>query len=704
MAAPTSSLPPCPPSPQPSPPATPDGSGGAAGNRQAEEEHALLVVEIRRLESSMNGALRASRDEMEGLKDASAEKKAALQTMEGQLAAIRNQIDVREQRRSSGNRSVCSAKSGGSRMSHARRRPTSTSNASESTMRKSLMRQNSFLRRVSVSGDRPFFRRPALEDASGGGDGRERGSFRRNSDPAQPASLPPNLRRSSVNDDSLTSRNSSLESRGSNRQRTPGLRNSLTGSDGGLSSDSNESGLHDDLDFKKESKSNPEESDQELLKYQALLESKDNDLMQLRNQHLSNKNQLSFLQSKLLSIQNRTKSRREQHASTVKKLQNEKEVLSKRVDRRERLISEIERCLEQYEERITALEREIERKSRRGESVPNCDPNELRKCQLRLKLHSQYTSKAIKSFKNVLDSAKEKDRAGILFNRGEQNLQGDLREHNEEIRKQMIEAIAFDVDVQLSNLEKMIKDLGAKVGGYKLLLPSVELTTEESGSADDIDGATPSHGGGDSANDPPTHSNQLLILAQEYATLMEEFVSTLSKTMSSTIRTMPHSVSIEIPSPTSLRDNIPDITTCLSDSTPHVANHGNMSRIRDDSSFAPTSNHFLHLEAEHDELPYFQLHRKRLHLQELQRARLLVDSNISLIQNDIRTFQTVVEQEKQTQHDMMVFSQEKLQTMMGRLEDGGADIHGLVQELQKLTEREEQLEAQLKRQGDSESR
>ena len=149
-----------------------------------DEERASLISEIRRLE---NGALRASRDEMESLKEASAAKRAAIERMEEELK------DVMSQMRGSGRNNGNNNGGGGGSSSNkdaddnkATRRPSSGSKSGtgtdnnrrpnrrlrsavagtpgEKSLRKSLILQNSMLRRVSASGDRPFFRRPPIKD------------------------------------------------------------------------------------------------------------------------------------------------------------------------------------------------------------------------------------------------------------------------------------------------------------------------------------------------------------------------------------------------------------------------------------------------------------------------------------------------------------------------------------------------------------
>lgn len=148
-----------------------------------EEERSSLISEILRLEQSMNLALRASRDEMESLKEKADRKRDEIRRMEEELAEVMKQI---------GDGSGSGAGAGAGQHGHGaqgnhhpkdqqqqHQRPSTPD-----SMRTSLLRQNSMFRRVSVSGDRPFFRRPTL--AGSEDEEKLRESLRRRSDPSQP--------------------------------------------------------------------------------------------------------------------------------------------------------------------------------------------------------------------------------------------------------------------------------------------------------------------------------------------------------------------------------------------------------------------------------------------------------------------------------------------------------------------------------------
>lgn len=90
-------------------------------------------------------------------------------------------------------------------------------------------------------------------------------------------------------------------------------------------------------------------------------------------------------------------------------------------------------------------------------------------------MHSQYTARALQSFSHVIEAAKTNDTDGILFRKRENvdhhvdtGSEGD-EDVVEQRRQYLVEGIALDVDIQLNDLERMIKEIDSKINEYKSL-------------------------------------------------------------------------------------------------------------------------------------------------------------------------------------------------------------------------------------------
>eukprot|EP00578_Thalassiosira_sp_NH16_P007084 CAMPEP_0181121890 /NCGR_PEP_ID=MMETSP1071-20121207/24998_1 /TAXON_ID=35127 /ORGANISM="Thalassiosira sp., Strain NH16" /LENGTH=676 /DNA_ID=CAMNT_0023206777 /DNA_START=103 /DNA_END=2131 /DNA_ORIENTATION=- len=666
-----------------------NGENDQQKNDPQDEEHASLINEIRRLENSMNGALRASRDEMEILKGASIDKKLVLEQMEEELENIMKKLGNNQPRRLSQSTRCPSSASSGSR-SRRRSAVAAKGGGATSDMRKSLMRQNSLLRRVSV----PVFRRPSLKDA----DAEMRESFRRRSDPIQPPD---------TTDFYHMSNRSLACDDASSWQSSKGSKESFNGNDDSRSE------ISDSQDATYINNTSEEETDQEIIKHQEMLESKNQRIAQLQKEKSSNSNQLLYLQSKLQSIQTQSRSRWVQHTSTVDELNSKKQTLSKSIDRRGRLIKEVEGCYDGYEKRIATLEKEIEAKmggemrngqfrmhGQHGIVTGNNNSNisqlqeEIRRCKLWLQIHSQYTAKVLQSFLSTMDTAKNNDNYEILFKKKEEqdiitiDDNEEYQDNNKEERRHLIDGIAFDVDIHLNNLERMIKEVDARAKEY-MLLSSIEADPATRNISDD-------KRAGNDEDSSHRHPSQLLLLTEECADLLSDFISTISNTMESTVRAVPHSFSIEFqPSSSSPSDGseakMYNIITTANDIEKDDIQQNR--KYGTASSPASTTIHVSHHNNTIDnaDLPYFQIQRKRLHLHELQRSQLHLNTNISLLQNDIQSFQTSIREEKRVHCEMMCNLQAKLGMLTERLEDGGDEILALVNELEQWKQREDSL-------------
>lgn len=388
----------------------------------------------------------------------------------------------------------------------------------------------------------------------------------------------------------------------------------------------------------------------------------------------------------------------------MEELSGRKARLAKGVERKRRLVAEVGGSVAGHERRIRELEDEIARRTSGGrqisttasgdedgenddaddheEGTDTSEPSraaeeledEVRRYELRLRVHSNYTARALRWFLNSLDAARTSDVDGLLFggnegggndDGGDGEGRGDEIDDKEERRQLLLEEIAFDVDIQLSNLERMIKDVDAKKNEY------MQLCKANTAAA---------------AGDSPEEKNDLLSLTQECADLLGDFISTISEAMESTVlrrrrgdAEAPHSFSIEFQhqpatsSPMSAADTTTGGNEC-----------SGVARASDgpDSNAYTATISDLHTDDECNKcegggggevMPYFQIQRKRLQLHELQRSRLQVDTSISLLQNDIQTFQAAIHEENRLHCEIMSNLQSKLHSLMGRLEagDGG---------------------------------
>ena len=184
---------------------------------------------------------------------------------------------------------------------------------------------------------------------------------------------------------------------------------------------------------------------------------------------------------------------------------------------------------------------------------------EIQKYQLRQKIQSQYTASALESFLNSMGITKKNDTGGILFKDKNNDALNGGGEKEKQQRQHLIKGISSDVDIQLNNLERMIKEVAEKVKEYELLSfmdsDPVVVSSSLGGDAaasddprvDQIENIKYNSGGGNDngTSSHPEHGNQFLSLSKECADLLADLLSTISKAMELTIRTTPHSFSIE---------------------------------------------------------------------------------------------------------------------------------------------------------------
>ena len=218
--------------------------------------------------------------------------------------------------------------------------------------------------------------------------------------------------------------------------------------------------------------------------------------------------------------------------------------------RREQLIDEVEKSLNAYEEKIDSLENEIEEKTNRYEQYErdvaagyddqSTDieqlQNKLQTYQLRLQIHSRYTSKALQSFIDIIETAKKNDTEGVLLPTSGEVIFFDENDR-EKLRKKLVEEIASDVDKRLDHLDIMIKEVDAMTKEYRLLSSSpssmMEFGVESTRTSDTATS--------DSTQQHPNNNTDLLSVSKECTAVLKDFISCISQTLEYTAQTAPSS-------------------------------------------------------------------------------------------------------------------------------------------------------------------
>jgi len=456
---------------------------------------------------------------------------------------------------------------------------------------------------------------------------------------------------------------------------------------------------------------NEEEEDgdhqQELDACRATLESKQKQLARLQQQHCSNANHLIVLQNRLRATEIQSQARSEHHALVLAELRDQKETLTKSMAEREQLLAAAERSLKEREARIEIWE--VERANGNGSRdavvggqpssltfplsgdnvVANTMPlsqgkGEIRKYQLRQKIHAQYTAKALNSFHRTLNMVTQKNgtQVAALFKNDEESGKVPQQRRWKSQWQHLIEGVSLDMDIQLSNLERMIKEVAEKGLEYKLL----SSWNEEEQHGDSGAGGINDGDGDDNKCGPasqPQHHSQLLLLSRECADLLEDLVRTISKTMETTMRTLPDSLSIEFPHLTAValsqgntngddaQDNIPTSTT--------IVNKPAEGQQDDNIDRKPAQTR------EGREMPYF----KQLQLGRLRRAEQQADARLTLLRNDLHIQRAGMQQEQRAHYEIMSGLHVLVRQIAKRLEDCDAEVDTLIQELERRVKERE---------------
>ncbi|KAL3810408.1 hypothetical protein ACHAXA_007036 [Cyclostephanos tholiformis] len=228
---------------------------------------------------------------------------------------------------------------------------------------------------------------------------------------------------------------------------------------------------------------------------------------ELKSLRDTNATRLSDLMSMLSTLRARSRSGSAQHESAIQGLQLRKKMLTEDIETRRELVTESERRLNEIEGRLEILEKEIDIKTghrcdlSRTLGGRDCDvrgpsniarlEREILLCRLRLRVHFQYTAKALQSVSTVIEVAKKNDTDGILFRKQDnlkhnaKDLLGGDKDEQEQRRQYLVEGIALDVNILLSDLKRMIKEIDAKIKDCKF------LSSDEMGSIE-MNSATPS--------------------------------------------------------------------------------------------------------------------------------------------------------------------------------------------------------------------
>jgi len=557
-----------------------------------------LINEIRRLEKSMNTALSASRDEISILKLQAKQKSEEAKMLELELERVMEANKANETNTNNGERRLKSDSDISEDKPFINRR-LSLQESSRNLMnfRRPSLKSDTKFRRPSLGDSKPSFRRPSLGDA--------KPSFRR-----------PSLGDRSINFASLrnlnskerddTSSNGSFSLRGNKgiiisplRQLSDPIGEGKGSSgEGRIVKSSSKSDFQKYLDTSDEgcdptnelgcsgdsymgwgdNTNNPTEEEEEeeplteaeqeeLQQLQSILKSKTNEVIQLQNRQSSNRGQLSYLQSKLTSLHTSSKSREEKHTFIMEGYNREKLALHKKMERRNRLLNEVTRSINEYKSSCSSLEEQIQDKEATNTAAAQTASkvrvqqlqHEIRTYQIRLSVHEEYTAKALSSFINILENAKNNDTENVLvdYNKpapastqptsstanqlpsnasssslnsgctnGSSSYIGNIimfdEVNRQEQRQQLIDKIAYDVDIQLNDLDIMIDTIDTKVEEYKLLTSSVDDSGGETCSTDDTNDAV------------TTPSQSLLQLAKQCTVMLEDFISSISSSMECT--------------------------------------------------------------------------------------------------------------------------------------------------------------------------
>ena len=434
-------------------------SGGGSGEDGEAAEKLSLVFEILRLEKSMNNALTSARDEMEGLTKTVSEKEAEAAALEKELEGLRRENEALDAKRGGG-------------ASHQFQRGRSSDGSKKGDERKPV-RRPSFLPRVKSEGlfGRSFASKQSTNDSQ--------------KQPAADAS------HDSGNDDSVESRPAALTLSALKPTRPASLSRRASIDDPNDPHSAMEwarfdsSGRSDERSALSRRASIDVGLESGAARLRAELSSREERLQELHGEKKANEERLRSLREEEAEGKVISERRLDEHAARMEALQQRKCDVAGSVRDKERLLAEVEGSLKEAEERAAKLERQAEdgqarlramerrrldeRREEYGDDGASAEPpslaqleRDIRECKVRHAVHCTHMKAAVDSLRHVIVVDREDDPSGLL---GRRRL-ADLTEEERDEAGALVDEIAQDVDIQLSNIGRMVADMRDRMEEY----------------------------------------------------------------------------------------------------------------------------------------------------------------------------------------------------------------------------------------------
>ena len=579
------------------------GSGGSEdGDDDEAAERLSLVFEILRLEKSMNNALTSARDEMEGLTATVSEKEAEVAALEGELEGLRRENEA------------LGAAAGKRRAPEQNQRSKSDSNAGEE--RKLARRPSfaaSFLPRAKSEGlfgrsfkatrqepskwDDSTQHTPATDASGDSGSGYLPAAVTARLKPPRPVS---------------SSRRASIDDPNDPHSMLPRARFDESGRSGSGSALSRRATLDVSM------------IENGCARLRAELSSREERLQELHGEKKANEEKLRSLREEAAEGRVQSERRHDEHAARVEALQKRKCDVTGSVRDKERLLAEMEESLKEAEERAAELEvqaedgrarlremeqRRVDERRREDDDDSAGEPpslaqleRDIRECKIRHAVHCSHMKAAVDSLRHVLVVDKADDPSGLL---GRRRL-ADLSEEEREEVGALVDEIAQDVDIQLSNIGRMMTDMRDRMEEYRLLSEPVaggEEGCDEGGR----------QGGG----------NELLALSRECADVFGSFSDEVLRAVSSTSM-----------NPTSGGSNSAEDA-----GTASAVASGDSSALADDAFGGVRS--------------ILESIQRRKETAELVREREGVETKIAIVQGEIKRVQKAMEEENRLHEEVI---------------------------------------------------
>ncbi|EJK66795.1 hypothetical protein THAOC_12245 [Thalassiosira oceanica] len=488
------------------------GSGGSDdGDDDEAAEKLSLVFEILRLEKSMNNALTSARDEMEGLAATVSEKEAEAAALEGELEGLRRENESlgaaagrRDGAPEEPQRSKSDSGAGGGRKQA--RRPSFAASflpraKSEGLFGRSFKAAKA-AKQHPLKWDDSTQNTPATDASADSGS-----EF-------LPAAIAARLKPAS------SSRRASIDDPNDPHSVMERARFDQSGRSGGST-------------LSRRATLDVAMIENGCARLRAELSSREERLQELHGEKKANEERLRSLREEAAEGRVRSETRHDVHAARVEALQRRKCEVTGSVRDKERLLAEMEGSLREAEERAAKLEgqaedgrarlhemeqrRADERRREGGDGEPPSLATlewDIRECRIRHAVHCSHMKAAVDSLRHVLVVDKADDPTGLLGRRRLADLTGEERE----AVGAMVDEIAQDVDIQLSNMGRMMADMRDRMEELRRL--SEPVAGGEEGRAEE----GRQKGGG----------NELLALSRECAEVFGSFSDEVLRAVSST--------------------------------------------------------------------------------------------------------------------------------------------------------------------------